>query len=78
MARLLMYHTERFIPKSYPKLDNQRMTVINKAMLGITRGKRFLFSNQVRHFNLDSEILTHTYTVIADKDHLWHGNMRTS
>lgn len=48
MTRLLMYPTERFIPKSYPKLDNERMTVINKVMLGIRGDKRFLFSNQVR------------------------------
>lgn len=76
-----MYPTLRFIPKSYPKLDNQKMTIINKVILCIRAAKRFLINNQVKYLNLDSELRStgrqHGSAVTADTDHLWHGDVRS-
>lgn len=76
-----MYPTQRSIPKSYPKLDNQKTTIINKVILCIRGAKRFLINNQVKYFNLDSELRStrrqHGGAVTADTDHLWHGDVRS-
>lgn len=53
-TKLLIYPTQSFTRKSYPKLDNQKTTIINKVILCIRGAKRFFISNQVKYFSLDS------------------------
>lgn len=59
VTKLLIYPTQSFIRKSYPKLDNQKTTIINKVILCIRGAKRFFISKQVKYFSLDSETVAH-------------------